>query len=65
MNVYVQAALKLAHETVVDTAFLFSLENNPRGSPGLKDVAAALLQVQMPEVRTCSAWLGIDTIRLP
>lgn len=47
----VQASLKMAHDQVVDTSFLFQREDSPNDTPALKDLAAAVLGTHMPDVR--------------
>ncbi len=43
-------ALKMKHSKVVDTALLFEREDAPNHTPALKDVAGALLGLDMPDM---------------
>lgn len=41
------ASLKLSHSCVVDTAMLYAVEGEPSASPGLRDIAKAVLSKDM------------------
>jgi len=43
-------SLHFYHTTVIDTAYLFSVENEPGANPSMRDVSQHALQMPMPEI---------------
>lgn len=40
-------AMRFKHTNVVDTAYLYAVQNEPGSTPGLRDIAASVLNMQM------------------
>ena len=43
-------SLKFNHKTIIDTAYLFPLVNEPYASPSLRDISEQCLAVKLPEI---------------
>ncbi|KAI2513004.1 exonuclease [Fragilaria crotonensis] len=43
------AAIRMEHQCVVDSSYLFSVKDEPDANPGLKDITKALLSMDMPK----------------